>query len=865
VIGPCKTGVTSSAVEKDGLSVGLDWIVRRFQRQSVWFYWTFLYVSLATLALIGVTMVLVARRPDEGLFWGLDGNITEVTPDGPGAAADVRVGDVLVALDDVPEVSASYLYERKKPGSTVVLSMLRDGEPYTVEVRLRVAPFRVTLRRLEPLFIALSFWLVGAATALLKPTLRTSQLFALCAQAGAGVLASGVLSSLNAPFGIRLFNFLLCALAPLLVHFHLVFPMPRGFPARRLVVGCAYGLGLLFSLPYILLAPAQSESPMWHLLWRSGVRAFFVLSALLSVVLLFQSYLAASEHRIRRQVRLVVLGTAWAFVPVTLLSILPEMLAGSVLVSYPVTFLSLPLIPVVYALAVYRYNLMGIDRFLSRSVVHFALGALWVLVYLAFTVAINVIVRSDTFARRLVDALVALVLALVLFPLRGTLQNVTDRLFYGGWYDYRSVVTDVSAVLSETQDEMTLVEQLVHRLAAVMGLRGAALFLAHEEGTLVLCDHTGFDCPAVQGASRLSVGTPLAQLLLVEAHPLEVLHLGQRLSGGVCAEVERAWLAMQDIQLWVPLVFKGELRGLLLLGGKKADDVFDAEDMRILETLAHQAALAAENVRLLESLRRRVDELVRLRDELEVTHRRLLTGREEERNRLSRELHDGLLQALFAINMSLQSLEGAAHDALVADRLDDVRQQVLQLADETRRICAELRPPVLGIMGLADAIRSYTEELAERRGNTRVVGGFRDERWQALSQTLTISLDLDHDRKQLPEQVAIVLFRVYQEALTNVEKHAEAKHVWVEERLVNGSIRLTVRDDGCGFSPPAQLGRFARRGHFGLLGIHERMAAVGGGAQILSELGAGTELRVWAPIEEKGSKDEHGVDTRSIG
>jgi signal transduction histidine kinase len=829
------------------------------------FYWFFIYVSLGVLALILVVSVFIARRPDEGIFWAIDGTITEIDANGPGAAAGVQVGDVLVALDGVSKTQTSYLYEGRRPGNTLVLSMLRDGEPYIAEVTLRVAPPGLALRRLEPLFIAFSFWLVGVATALLRPTLRSSQLFSLYSQAGAGVLAAGALSSFNAPLGVRLFSILLCALAALLVHFHLFFPVPRPIPARRSILVCTYGLGLLLSVPYGLIPPAQLKLLAWYPLWRSGVRAFFALSALFSVGLLFLAYYAASEHRIRRQVRLVVLGTTWALVPVTLLSILPEMLTGDVLVPYPITFLTLPLIPLVYALAVYRYNLMGIDRFLNRSVVHFALGSLWVFVYLVLMMGVNVVVHRDTVVRPLVDALVALGVALAVFPLRDRLQNLIDRIFYGGWYNYRSVVTDVSTVLSETQEETTLVEQLVHRLAAIMGLRGAALFLSSEEGILALRDHTGFGCPDVKGASRLSLGTPLAQLLLVQAQPVEVSFLAQRLPESTLTTAERAWLAVQGVQLWVPLVFKGELRGLLLLGGKRVDDVFDVEDMRILETLAHQAALAAENVRLLESLRHRVDELVQLQDELEATHHRLLTSREEERNRLSRELHDGLLQAMFAVNMSLQTLEATADETSLAGQLADIRQQVLQLADETRRICSELRPPVLGIMGLADAIRSYTEERAERRGETRVIGGFSDERWETARPKLTVTLDLDQDRKRLPEDVAIVLFRVYQEALSNIEKHAAARNAWVEERLVNESVRLSVRDDGCGFSAPTYPRHFAGGGHFGLLGVYERMAAIGGGAQITSQPGAGTELRVWAPLKGSRSSDKHEDNTRHPG
>ncbi len=116
---------------------------------------------------------------------------------------------------------------------------------------------------------------------------------------------------------------------------------------------------------------------------------------------------------------------------------------------------------------------------------------------------------------------------------------------------------------------------------------------------------------------------------------------------------------------------------------------------------------------------------------------------------------------------------------------------------------------------------------------------------------LIITLDLAQDRKLLDEQVAIALFRVFQEALVNVEKHAEANNVWVRERLNENGVELSVSDDGCGFVAPSHLSRLVRQGHFGLLGGQERMAAVGGGIRVTSQPKEGTELQAWAPANKK--------------
>jgi signal transduction histidine kinase len=835
-----------------GVPVYVEWLWRQLQKTGSRGYWIFLVCSLPLLGLIGWGSVFLARRPDEGFTWSILNEIIEIEPGGPAAQAGLRIGDRVIEVDGAAMSAASTLYEGKEPGDPAVFTVLRDGEPYEATLLMRASPPAVILRRLEPLFIAFSFWLIGLVAVCLKPTARESWFLFFCSQVGAGALAFGKLSAFNVVWAIRGFNILLCLLGALLFHFHVLFPVHRSSPAYRWAVGAFFGIDLILIVPYIVADPLAFKALPWHPIWRGALRMAFALSALASAGLLSRAYLTAENAQVRRQVRLIALGTAWAFIPMILLSILPEMLTGSFLVSYEVTFLALALIPASYALAIYQHNLLGIDRFLNRSLVHLLLGILWVGFYVLLTAALNAWFPTTMGGRPLLSAVTTLLVALTLIPMRQRLQEWVDRLFYGGWYDYRSVIANVSTALSEAQDETALIGQLVHRVAAAMDLQGAALFLTDESDDLILRDATGIQ-PLLQRGSCLPSGGPLARLLRREARALGRSDVEHGLGEGSLSDQERAWLEMPELELWLPLVFKGQLRGTLCLGGKRRDDFFDGEDMRILETLAHQAALAAENVRLLDSLRHRVEELSVLRDELETTHHRLLSSREEERFRLARELHDRLLQELFALNVSLHATAGVSTEPEVTERLGAVRQEVIRLAEETRRICAELRPPALSILGLADAIRSYTEEQAARWGKVRVVGGFSDSSWDTAQPRLTITLDLDRDRRRLPEQISIALFRVYQEALANVEKHALAQNVWVRERLAEDKVSLSVRDDGCGFAPPGHLGDFTRQGHFGLLGIHERMAVVGGKVRIISQPGKGTRVVVWAPREDEGS------------
>lgn len=824
---------------------------RRLQREGAGLYFAFLLPSLAILGLIVVASFLVGRRLDEGFVWSAENEVIEVDADSPAARAGLQVGDVLVDLEGAPMATALSLYQDKKPGDEVVFSVLRDDQPRVIPIVLRAPSPAVVFRHLDPLIVAFCFWLVSVVVVYLKPTAREGWHFFLYSQIGAGILATGKLSAFNVSWAARVFNVLLCLLGPSLFRFHLLFPVPRTGPLWKSVLVCFYGLAWVLMVPFVVLDPLYFRLLSWYPVWRACVRMTFVLSALASIGLLSRSYSTATNAQIRRQVRLIASGTACAFVPMVFLSILPEMFAGSFLLPYEVTFLGLAFIPLAYAVAIYWHNLLDVDRFLNRSLVHFVLGILWVSLYLLLTWALNTWFPETVHARSLIAALVMLLAGIVLVSLQRKVQEWTDRLFYGGWYDYRSVIAGVSTALSAAQDRAALTRQLVHRVAAAMDLRGAALFLADELGHLVLRDQIGFQHLANQSPD-LPLDGHLARLLCREGQVLGTAEIERHPAEKPLADGERAWLGTKAVQLWLPLAFEGELRGLLVLGRKRRDDFFDGEDMRILETLAYQAGLAAENVRLLESLRHRVEELSQLRDELEVTHRRLLSSREEERFRLSRELHDRLLQELFALNMGLRTAARSSSDAPVREQLSTLRRDVLRLAEETRRICAELRPPALSIMGLADAIRSYTEEQARRWGNVSLVGGFSDAAWEEETQPdLEITLDLDQDRRRLSDEVAIALFRVYQETLSNAHRHAAAKHVWVQEKLTEGQVDLSIADDGRGFEPPGHLSQFARQGHFGLLGAQERMAAVGGGVEVISRPGEGARVVAWAPLEDR--------------
>jgi len=308
---------------------------------------------------------------------------------------------------------------------------------------------------------------------------------------------------------------------------------------------------------------------------------------------------------------------------------------------------------------------------------------------------------------------------------------------------------------------------------------------------------------------------------------------GERLPALVHEEAVRARLPpaiaariASPTVLCVPLVFKGEPLGAIL-GGLEPDARLP--DLDFAATLANQAAAALANAALFEAVRRAEEELRKLsqmRAELQ----------EESLRTLSRELHDGFGQVLTVVNMDLGLLERAAGDLEPAElrkRLHDAREQVTALLQEVRTMSQVLRPPMLDF-GLVPTLAWYVEKFIERTG-------------------IDVDVRLPPEETRLPADVELLLYRVAQEALTNVAKHAHARHVDVElevtpTEVTPTEVTLSVVDDGVGF----EVERFRRRPSLagvGLLGMRERVAYHRGRIDIRSRPQAGVSIVVTVPLD----------------
>ena len=250
--------------------------------------------------------------------------------------------------------------------------------------------------------------------------------------------------------------------------------------------------------------------------------------------------------------------------------------------------------------------------------------------------------------------------------------------------------------------------------------------------------------------------------------------------------------------------------------------------LRSFEVETQRQIAVLQSARLEESQRREA-----LRGDL---LRRVVEAQEAERQRVARDLHDETGQALTAIGLGLRGVATAVHGnpQKAENNLRQLEALVDRALDELQRLIADLRPSHLDDLGLPAALRWYAAEIYKRAN-------------------LPVHLEIRGEGQELPQPVNLVLFRVAQEALTNVVRHARARHVWVRVRLSETEARLEVEDDGVGF----EVDQASRpdRPAWGMLGMRERTSLLGGHLELRSSPGQGTTVSVSIPyrVEKRGA------------
>jgi signal transduction histidine kinase len=367
----------------------------------------------------------------------------------------------------------------------------------------------------------------------------------------------------------------------------------------------------------------------------------------------------------------------------------------------------------------------------------------------------------------------------------------------------------------------------------VSGARYAALGVYDDGGRIQRFIHHGLDEDTVARIGHLPEGRGLLGEVIVADGPIRLDDLA---ADPRAAGFPHGHPPMRRF-LGVP-VRRGPRRfGTLYLTEKAGGGPFDEEDERLVTTLAAFAAAALEGALLVATERDRgaarselaaARERERLGQEMLVA---VLGAQEAERARVARDLHDQIGQGLTSVLLGLRlvetSLERDEPDLTDArQHTAEVRELVSDALADVRQLAFDLRPTVLDDIGLVAALRRLTGDLAARHGFV-----------------VDVALDGLSEDGRFPTEVETVVYRVVQEALTNVVRHARARRVSVQLTQDRACLRAVVTDDGTGFDPEATGGR-----SLGLLGMRERATLVGGRVEIASAPGAGTRMELEVPV-----------------
>jgi signal transduction histidine kinase len=265
----------------------------------------------------------------------------------------------------------------------------------------------------------------------------------------------------------------------------------------------------------------------------------------------------------------------------------------------------------------------------------------------------------------------------------------------------------------------------------------------------------------------------------------------------------------------VPLVAQGEQVGDLVLAPRAVGESLTPTDLRLLHDLAPQIAVAVQAVRL-------TAELKQLTHDLQQSRTQLITAREEERRRMRRDLHDGLGPTLASLTFKIDAARNLlTQDSKRADQLlEGVRQQAQEAIADIRRLVYALRPPALDELGLLSALREQAASYQH--------------------QGLQILIEAPEYLPPLPAAVEVAAYRIAQEALTNVVRHAQARRCLLRLDIRDSVLILQITDDGKGIAPPHHIG-------VGLLAMQERAVELGGRCT-MTDASGGTTIQVNLPL-----------------
>ncbi|MBI4286211.1 MAG: GAF domain-containing protein [Chloroflexi bacterium] len=394
-------------------------------------------------------------------------------------------------------------------------------------------------------------------------------------------------------------------------------------------------------------------------------------------------------------------------------------------------------------------------------------------------------------------------------------------------------LTALNAVITTVSQSLHLEKVLtdaLNKILSVMDIEAGAVYL-HNEKTerLMLAVQQGLAAERARKVSEVGLGKGIVGQVVASGGPVVLTGWESQPAAPSLGEGFKAYVC-------VPLKSKNKVVGALLLASRTPGQ-FEDEAVHLLSAMGEAIGIGVENARTAEQL----EEANKIREQV---LEKLISAQEEERRRIARELHDEASQSLAALAINLETIADTlpARYTGARQKLELLKERALTTVGGIRNLALELRPSALDELGLSMAIDWYAKDYLSKRG-------------------LEVKVENLSPGSKLPSYTETMLFRIIQEALTNIVKHAEASKVKVRLQVADDTVTVQVEDNGKGFDVEAALKRGVRQ-NLGLHGMIERATLLGGTLTIQAKPGQGTSLHVAVPLTKGGSYDQ---DTRAVG
>ncbi|MCI0519636.1 MAG: ATP-binding protein, partial [Chloroflexi bacterium] len=306
---------------------------------------------------------------------------------------------------------------------------------------------------------------------------------------------------------------------------------------------------------------------------------------------------------VRGRIRLVTLGGTLSLLLLVMLFIIPDALLGQTILSYSYSFFFLAILPLTYGYAIFRYRLIEIEKHVNRGATYILVYSILGVFYLVVYFSLRQLLPETPSREPLINTLLVLILASMFIPLHQRVQVFVDTAFYGGWYNYRSAISEITQGLERFTELAPLADTVSVRMRKILRLEEVCVFLSDLEGSFSVVAIAPSPPAEALHAPYMPLPRTSLSYLLNMGTVVERNVLRKALSETTLSPEEHSLLNSEQMHLWVPIIGHGHVLGLFALGAKFGGDIFSGEDADILRVVARQMAPLIENVHLVTRLR----------------------------------------------------------------------------------------------------------------------------------------------------------------------------------------------------------------------------------------------------------------------